>query len=496
MPRAVKHPGRHGRRTLGAVGALAACWLLPLAPAAAWAGPDAEPGTPEAPASVSPEPPARPAAAAAPSPVAAPSGAATPGEGPADAPGAVPGTAREGAVEPVVPSGSAAASPARDHGSANLAVSAALLPAAPAAPERREHREDGGRVARETFDYLVTVTNHGPSTARQVRVTDRLPASLEFVASRDGCTASGRTVTCGPLPALAVGASHSWVITVRLSAGYAGDGTDIVNEAAVGADTPDPETGNNTATLTGLEIPPSARDADLSLRKTALLAPGRKDVRPGEKFTYLITVRNQGPATARQLRVTDRLPASLTLVSSPDDCAVPKGEDRLVVCPPTERLAAGETAEYRITVRAVTGDRAARPPGGTCAPIDNVARVTSASLDPDLSDNANRRGTTGPGGGRLCLVTGRGEEHHGHQDHHGRDDGHDGSDHHGPDHDGRGDQGHPDHGRDDQHGRPDPHAGRGDLADSGAGVPGPLLWVSAGLVLVGAALRRAFRARA
>lgn len=54
----------------------------------------------------------------------------------------------------------------------------------------REQREGGAPVARDTFDYVLTVTNRGPSTARQVRITDRLPTSLEFVASG---TAAPRT---------------------------------------------------------------------------------------------------------------------------------------------------------------------------------------------------------------------------------------------------------------------------------------------------------------
>ncbi|MFE9562834.1 hypothetical protein ACFYM0_17210 [Streptomyces sp. NPDC006487] len=405
------------------------------------------------------------------------------GTGPAD------GTGR--ADGPGPGTGSAAGSRLRE--SADLAVSGALRPAADDGPDDRDNRENAAAAGRETFDYVVTVTNRGPSTARQVRVTDRLPLALEFVSSRDGCTAIGRTAVCGPLATLAVGSSHAWVITVRLAAGYRGDGTDIVNEAVVDAATSDPDSRNNTTSLTGLEIPPSARTADLSLRKTAALGEGREHVRPGEKFTYLITVRNAGPATARQLQVTDLLPSSLTLLSSPDDCAVAKEGDRLVVCPPLARLAAGEKAEYRITVRAVTRDRAAQPPPEKCTPIENVARVTSASFDPDLSDNANRPGTTGPGGGRLCLVPeGRGDQHDGHD---GREDGREDGrvDGHG---DGRGD-GH--HGRDDHHdGRHDgreEHGGRGDLADSGATVPAWLLWTSTALVAAGAALRTAFRVR-
>lgn len=449
------------RRAVAALSALAACCFLSAAPSAASAPPD-----PGAAPSGSPEPAAS-AAAVAP---AAGTGHPPPGTGPS-------GDAEQ--AQGAGPDADADASaPSRQLGeSADLAVSGTVRPTAAADREGPESRENPGAAAVETFDYLVTVTNRGPSAARQVRVTDRLPLSLEFVSSRDGCTAGAGTVVCGPLATLAVGASHAWVITVRLAAGYRGDGTDIVNEAVVDSATSDPDSRNNTSSLTGLEIPPSARTADLSLRKTALLAKGREHVWPGDKFTYLITVRNEGPATARQVRVTDLLPSSLALLSSPDDCAVAKDADRLVTCPPLDRLAAGETAEYRITVRAVTGDREARPPAGRCTPIENIARVTTASFDPDLSDNANRPGTTGPGGGRLCLVDeGRESRPDGHG---GREDGHPGrDDHHGNHPDGR-----------------EQHGGHGNLADSGTTVPAWLLWTSTGLVACGAALRAAFRVR-
>lgn len=363
----------------------------------------------------------------------------------------------------------AAAAPAPEE-PADLAVTAAVRP---------QH----ATRATETYDYLVTVTNHGPSTARRVTVTDRLPAALEFLTSRDGsCTAAGRTVTCGPLPTLAVGASHTWVITVRLAPGYRGEGEDIVNEALVDAATTDPHPANNSTSLTGLVLPPSARLADLSLTKTAVLAKGRKDVRPGEKFTYLISVHNAGPATARQVAVTDRLPDGLALLSSPDDCASAPGEEPLVRCPALDRLPAGATAEFRLTVRALTGDEdRASPPGGRCTPIENTARVTSAVRDPDPSDNANAPGTTGPDGGRLCLVRDTRPQHDDHHDHPRKPDRHDHDEEHGrpaPDHHAHAE-------------RPDP----GELADCGTRLPRGLAWASAALLAGGTALRAAARRR-
>ncbi|MFD7029546.1 hypothetical protein ACFWAR_16055 [Streptomyces sp. NPDC059917] len=441
-------PGGSYGRARTALCAVAACWFLPLTPAVA-----AQP-SPSAP------PPSPGARAAAPTAVPEPAGG--------------------------VPRAAEGADP-RTPDSADLAVSGVLRPGVSG---DREQREGAASAVRETFDYVVTVTNRGPSTARQVRVTDRLPASLEFVSSRDGCTARGTTVVCGPLDTLPVGASHAWVITVRLAADYRGDGADIVNEAVVDAATSDPDSHNNTTSLTGLKVPISARTADLSLRKTAQLAKGREHVRPGEKFTYLISVHNQGPGTARQVTVTDLLPSSLTLLSSPDDCELERGQDRRVVCPPLPRLAAGETAEFRITVLAGATDRA-NPPASICTPLQNVARVASASFDPDPSDNANAPDTTGPHGGRLCLISDGGKDHHGDDG-----DGDDGDDGDGGD-DGRDDAhgGHEDHGGRGEHGREDQHGGRGDLADSGAAVPQWLLWASASLVAGGAALRTASRTR-
>ncbi|MFD9903967.1 DUF11 domain-containing protein [Streptomyces sp. NPDC059063] len=232
------------------------------------------------------------------------------------------------------------------------------------------------------YDYRITATNHGPSQAVRVTVKDQLPESLTFVSSPDGCTASGRTITCGPLPELAVGASHTWIVTVRLADDYEGDGRDIVNLASVSSNTHDPAPDNNTTSVTGLPVPPDWGRADLSLAKTAVLPGGRSWVRPGETFTYRITVHNKGPGTARGVQVSDPLPAGLHFVGSPDGCA-PDGDGRRILCPALDRLAPGASASYGITVRVATAQT--RHLGR----IENVATVTSTTKDPNPGDNQN-----------------------------------------------------------------------------------------------------------
>ena len=94
-----------------------------------------------------------------------------------------------------------------------------------------------------TFQKTLTVTNNGPSAATAITVTDTLPAQLAFVSSNCGATAAGQVVTW-TIPALAVSASASCILTVRVAA----SGT-IVNTAAITAQTPPDSTpANNTTT--------------------------------------------------------------------------------------------------------------------------------------------------------------------------------------------------------------------------------------------------------
>ncbi|MFD7550720.1 DUF11 domain-containing protein [Streptomyces sp. NPDC059816] len=259
-----------------------------------------------------------------------------------------------------------------------------------------------------TFTYRVSVVNHGPSRAVDVVVTDRLPDALVLVESSGGCTAVGQAITCGPLAALGVGETHTWLLTVRPADDYSGDGSDISNVAVVTSDTEDPDRANNTATHTGVPLPGGAGQADLALTKTAVLPPGRTDaVRPGDRFAYRITVRNNGPAAASGVRVADPLAAVLGFVSSPDGCAISPEDDRTVLCPVRARLAVGESVTYELLVRVREGDALRGGSGGHTdhrrCEIENTAYVTSLTRDPVPANNSNRPGTTGPGGGPLYL---------------------------------------------------------------------------------------------
>ncbi|MEU5159212.1 DUF11 domain-containing protein [Streptomyces sp. NPDC020875] len=350
--------------------------------------------------------------------------------GPVPGPGTAAGTIRPGTTGTEPGAQPEADVTVTDPG-ADVTVTGPGGSAAAGAPGARSEATDQGgtpeTAATEStpYTYRVSVENHGPSQAVDVVVTDRLPDSLVFVSSSDGCTADGQNITCGPLATLDVGETHTWLLTVRPADDYTGDGSDITNVAVVSSDTEDPDEENNTATHTGVPVTPGTGRADLALTKTSVLPPGRTDtVLPGDRFTYRITVRNNGPATAVGVRVTDALPAVLAFESSPDGCEPSPDDDRTVLCPVLDRLPAGESVTYELLVR-VREDAELRGGGGggggdhhggggdhggddpahqhrRCE-IENTAYVTAVTRDPVPGNNNNRPGTTGPGGGPLYL---------------------------------------------------------------------------------------------
>lgn len=92
------------------------------------------------------------------------------------------------------------------------------------------------------FSYTLLVTNHGPSAATNVSVTDVLPGNVSFVSASNGGFLSGGNVmwtNLGTLPANA-----TFALTLTVTAPASGSTT---NTASVSSPTADPNGGNNSA---------------------------------------------------------------------------------------------------------------------------------------------------------------------------------------------------------------------------------------------------------
>ena len=95
-------------------------------------------------------------------------------------------------------------------------------------------------------EHTVTVTNHGPSDALAVIVTDNLPTiqQASYLSDTGGCTKSGLILTCN-LGSMPLGTTKSFNIYERVN----GSKGSVPNTASVTSSTTDPGPTSNTSTL-------------------------------------------------------------------------------------------------------------------------------------------------------------------------------------------------------------------------------------------------------
>lgn len=185
---------------------------------------------------------------------------------------------------------------------------------------------------------LVTVTNRGPETAREVVVTGQTPTGLEFISGEASqgewrTEAPGWVWSVGTLPA---GAAAT--LATRWNPTVLGLLTNIVVAAS-------PELDSNPDDNRAELIVPVRLAADLVL---SLDGPATPVIR-GTATTYTFTLENLGPEPATAVNVTHPLPDFLAL-----DALTPEaGEALFVAGQVTWRLPvlpAGGTARLRVAV--------------------------------------------------------------------------------------------------------------------------------------------------
>jgi large repetitive protein len=225
----------------------------------------------------------------------------------------------------------------------------------------------------QDFTYKLQVTNGGPSSATETKVTDELPAQVKFLAATTSVgecdEAPGEVLTCE----LGTLLPHTGAtIEVEVEAAEVGA---FENEAGVESPVTDLELGNNHSKAPA-EIVPAA---DLSIVKTAPAT-----VEPNGELTYKLQVEDKGPSTAHKVVVTDPLPAGTEFVKASEGCAA---VGTVVTCEVAGgELEAGEVADFQITVHV--------PYALGGAPLSNTASVTAEEGDPHPEDNSSTVTTT------------------------------------------------------------------------------------------------------
>lgn len=179
----------------------------------------------------------------------------------------------------------------------------------------------GSVTAGETVRYVLKVHNRGPSSSDgPITVSDVLPLGLTY-AGNPVVTGQG---TAGA-PALTTNAEHRQVVTWTVN-GPLATGTDTVTiafDATVSAHAV-PGTYLNEANVVGVtgepgDDPANNRDDDqiAVVRQAAMTITKNVEAGPwvaGTDVEYTLSIRNSGPSEA-PARVTDTLPAGLTMVS-------------------------------------------------------------------------------------------------------------------------------------------------------------------------------------
>lgn len=213
----------------------------------------------------------------------------------------------------------------------------------------------------DLITFMLIITDHGPSNAAGVVVTDTLPGNMAFGSAPAGCFYA--TVVVCPVGTLANDDARILTVTARL----APDATGIItNTAVVASIEPDTVPANNTAQV-GVVVRPQA---NLSVDKIA----GPNPVYVGNSLTYIVTVINNGPSAATNVVITDVLPAGITFNWALPDCTPSGGT---VICN-MGAVASGDGATAMIVVT---------PTAAAAGTVTNTVAVGGNEFDPNTTDN-------------------------------------------------------------------------------------------------------------
>ncbi|WP_407409737.1 CARDB domain-containing protein, partial [Methanobrevibacter sp.] len=227
----------------------------------------------------------------------------------------------------------------------------------------------------DNITWIITVINHGPDTAVNVKVNETIPDGLVLVTEFGKDVYDGSVWYAGDIES-GKNATLTFVTQINTT------NVNITNVVNVTSDIYDPnETNNNASNST--EIPP---EADLEIIKTVSNVTAHK----GDSISWTITVTNNGPDAAVNVVVSDVIPAGLIYngVISVDDGSF-DGKVWSV-----DEIASGKSLVLVINTTVDT----------TNATIPNVVNVTSDTYDPNETNNNASNSTVVPPEADLEVI--------------------------------------------------------------------------------------------
>lgn len=195
-------------------------------------------------------------------------------------------------------------------------VAVALISSAASSTVSLDKTGPATALAGDTVTYTVSVTNDGPSVARDLVVTDLSVADeLEIVSATYGtdCSTDAFGSTCA-IDSLAVGARADITVVARVNPGLIGASNTVTNRATVTLSTGLAQADTHDITVSST--------AAMSMSKTihgTVTRSGVAPLVPGQNVVYDLDVTNLGPSMADQVTVTDPVPAGTEYITAEGD---------------------------------------------------------------------------------------------------------------------------------------------------------------------------------
>ena len=252
-------------------------------------------------------------------------------------------------------------------------------------------------VPGNNITYTQVVTNNGPQDAVNATFTEAVPGNTTFqslvVAPGWSCTTpavgSAGNISCTD-PDVANAATGTFTLAVQVIPGTV-SGTQILDTASVSSGTNDPNLANNTASV--LTLVGAATSANIVVTKTASPNP----VQAGNRITYTIVVKNNGPAAATSVTLTDTIPANTTFFSLAQAgtvwvCPAPGAAVSCTIA----SLPSGGSTTFTLMVTVTAGTAS-----GTV--ITNTASTSTSTPDPNPGSNSSTVNVTVASAGQYDL---------------------------------------------------------------------------------------------
>ncbi|WP_436793410.1 DUF7507 domain-containing protein [Actinospongicola halichondriae] len=223
---------------------------------------------------------------------------------------------------------------------------------------------DDSITAGDEIAFDITVSNIGTGVARDVTLTDTLPAGIVWSENSADCSIAAGELSCD-FGDLAAGASTT---TVRVSGTTdTGECGNVENTATVASTNElDAATQNNSST----------DDVDVSCPDVQIEKTGNGTINAGDDAIFTLTVTNNDQsATATDVTVSDQLPGDIVWTTEAPGCEI--DGSGLLECDLGD-IAAGGSVQITITGTTDAAD---------CGALPNTAFVESSNEAPDGPDN-------------------------------------------------------------------------------------------------------------